>query len=75
MAQVWLYKKGQEPKIFDSELVTQATADGWVDTPAKFKRELEDLSLEELQALCTQKEITFVHNSKKETLIKKLRGE
>lgn len=36
---------------------------------------LEDLSIDELKALCTEKGISFSHNSKKETLIKKLADE
>jgi hypothetical protein len=32
----------------------------------------EDLTIEELKALCTGKKISFSHNSKKETLVRKL---
>lgn len=75
MSKIWLYKKGSEPKMFEENTVPQAELDGWVDSPAKFKRTVDDLTIEELQKLCTQKDIAFAHNSKRETLIKKLRGE
>lgn len=72
MAQ-WLYKREEEPKIFDAELVPQALADGWTDSPAKIKRKLIDLTKTELQSLCDSKGISYVHNTGKEKLIEKLR--
>ena len=39
----WLYNKNAEPKIFTGEeAIKKALADGWVETPAAFKKDTLD---------------------------------
>lgn len=69
----WLYKKNNEPKIYEGEAVEKALSDGWVDTPTKFKKELEDLDLEQIKTIAIKQEIKFPANIGKDRLIEKLR--
>jgi len=49
----WLYKKGQEPKIFIDAEIENAQSNGWVDSPADVKKGSEQMELltAEAQAL------------------------
>lgn len=50
----WLYKEGEEPKQFkNEEAIEDALEDGWVDTPAGFKKdeEVNEIVLDEQSTL------------------------
>jgi hypothetical protein len=73
MSKVYLYKKNQSPKLFNQDEVVQAQADGWVDTPAKIKKTIEDLTLDDLKEIADKKGVSYSHNIGKDKLIEKLR--
>ena len=73
MSKVYLYKKGEEPKLFEEKEVVQAQADGWVDTPAKFKKTIDDFTIEELKEVADKKGVSYSHNIGKDKLIEKLK--
>lgn len=73
MSKVYLYKKGQSPKLFNQDEIVQAQADGWVDTPSKIKKTIDDLTIEELKEIADKKGVSYSHNIGKEKLIEKLK--